>query len=67
MKDIKYTATGVDHVSTASTFLSFGEIRKQGNKITGEDRWYMRGVLNHFTKIQNFASCVYVLYVNKKG
>jgi hypothetical protein len=66
VKDIKYAATGVDHILTASTFRSSGEIRKQGNKITEEDRWYMRGVLNHFTKIQNFVSCVYVIYVNKK-
>lgn len=66
MKDIKYTATGIDRVSTASTFLSFGEIRKQSDKITGEDRWYMRGVLNQFTKIQDFASRFYVPYMNKK-
>lgn len=66
MEDIKYTATGIDRVSTASTFLSFGEIRKQSDKITGEDRWYMRGVLNQFTKIQDFASRFYVPYMNKK-
>jgi len=96
VKNIKYTATGIDHFSTASTFLSFGEIWKQSDKITEEDRWYTRGVLtlilltwrmgwalinaskwqmgfnlafkglSHFTKIQNFASRVYVLYVNKK-
>jgi hypothetical protein len=37
-KDLKYTATGVDNISTVSIILSFGEIRKQSNKITEEDR-----------------------------
>jgi hypothetical protein len=42
MYEIKYTVTGLEHISSTVTFVLFGEIWKQLDTSTGEDYWYVR-------------------------